>query len=100
MNIDAVSDYLAKRSSDEKKTLLLELLRELVQQSPQEPISIEDDSGKLVGLFSPVAAGSDNEYFVEGSPSFFRELERRRQTKNLVSAEEAHSYLHAKSTNG
>lgn len=95
MSTNLVADFLAERSSEEKKTLLVELLRELILQSPQQPISIQDQSGKLVGLFSPVGTEAGDGFFVEGSPSFFRELERRGQSKNLVSAEEALAYFRA-----
>jgi hypothetical protein len=88
-----VTELLANRSSEEKRTLLLELLRELAQQSPTKPIPIQDDSGKLLGLFSPMGINAEDDFFVEGSPGFFRELERRRQANNLISVEDALAYL-------
>jgi hypothetical protein len=93
-----VTEILANRSSEEKRTLLLELLRELAQQSPAQSISIQDDSGKLLGLFSPMGINSEDDFFVEGSPGFFRELERRRQANNLISAEEMLAFLKTDST--
>jgi hypothetical protein len=92
-----VTEILANRSSEEKRTLLLELLRELAQQSPAQPISIQDDSGKLLGLFSPIGTNPQDDFFAEGSPGFFRELERRRQANNLISVEEFLAFLKADS---
>jgi hypothetical protein len=91
-----VTEILANRSSEEKRTLLLELLRELAQQSPAQSISIQDDSGKLLGLFSPI--NSQDDFFAEGTPGFFRELDRRQQANNLISVEEMLAFLKADST--
>jgi hypothetical protein len=91
--MNAVTDLLANRSAEEKRALLVELLRELAQQSPAQPISIQDESGKLFGMFSPTVNDPAYDFSVEGSPAFFRELERRRQTNNLITAEEFQAYL-------
>ena len=98
MSNNVASDLLANRSADEKKSLLLELLRELTHESRRQPISIQDQSGQLFGLFSPVGTISDDDFFKEGSPGFFRELESRRDANNLISAAEALNYLQNKRT--
>lgn len=95
--MSTVTEMLANRSSEEKRFLLLELLRELAQQSPVQSISIQDESGKLLGLFSPIGINSQDDFFAEGSPGFFRELERRRQANNLISVEEFLAFLKADS---
>jgi hypothetical protein len=95
MSTNVVSDFLIHRSADEKKTLLVELLRELMQQSPRQPISIQDQSGRTVGLFSPLETSSEGDFFDEGSPAFFRELERRQNDPDgYISVEEFFRYLH------
>lgn len=91
--MNVVTEVLANRSSAEKRTLLVELLRELAHQSPAQAVSIHDDDGKLLGLFSPIANNIEADFFAEGSPGFFRELERRRQSKSLIGANEAVAYL-------
>ncbi len=91
--MSTATEILANRSAEEKRTLLVELLRELAQQSPAQPISIQDDTGKLLGLFSPIGTNPQDDFFAEGSPGFFRELERRRQANNLISAEEFCAFL-------
>jgi hypothetical protein len=88
-----VTEILAKQSSEEKKSLLLELLRELIRQNPRQPISIEDESGKPIGLFAPAPIALKDDVFAEGAPGFFAELERRRQTNDRISAEEALHHL-------
>lgn len=98
--MSTVVDSLANRSSEEKKQLLAALLRELVQQSSRHPITIQDDNGELIGLFSPVGSISQDDFFVEGSSAFYRELEQRRLSKKYVSAEEAIGYLQPQASRG
>ena len=59
---------------------------------------VDEDSGKLLGLFSPIGTNPQDDFFAEGSPGFFRELERRRLANNLISAEEFIAFLKADST--
>jgi len=88
MSTDVLNDFLANRSADEKNALLVRLLRDLIQQSPRQPVSIQDGSGKTVGLFSPLESLEDD-FFVESSPAFFRELDRRRlDPENVISVDE------------
>jgi hypothetical protein len=83
------AEILASQTSEGKKTLLLELLRELIRQNPHQPISIQDESGRSIGLFAPSAGIIKDEVFAEGMPGFFAELERRRQANDRVSADDA-----------
>ena len=62
------------------------------EQSPREPISLCDPSGKTIGTSSPAATAAQDDFFDEGSPGFFRELERR-QNSELISVEEFFRYL-------
>lgn len=89
MSATAVHELLAKRSAEEKQTLLREILRELVQENPRQPIAIQDESGQPMGLFAPFTMKLHDDKFVEGTPEFFAELDRRRQANNRITAEDA-----------
>src|SRR5687768_5035575 len=99
MSTTGVTDILANRSLEEKKSLLLELLRELIQQHPRQPFSINDEKGEPIGLFAPSAITLKDDTFVEGTPAFFAELERRRQSSERISAEEFLRHLRSRRQN-
>lgn len=89
MSTQVVAGILNKRSPEEKRALLVHLLRELIQQSPAQAVSIEDEAGRPVGLFAPASVRLVDDVFVEGSPGFAAELQRRRLRNDLVPVEEA-----------
>jgi len=91
----SAAQALEKRSPQEKRAILVELLREMIQQTGQQTFSIDDESGKSIGLFSPAGIHLHDDVFVEGTPSFFAELERRRQNDDRLSAEEFLQQLRA-----
>jgi hypothetical protein len=91
----STTQVLEKRSPQEKKAILVELLREMIQQTGQQTFSIDDEAGKSIGLFSPSGIHLHDDVFVEGTPEFFAELERRRKKNDLISADEALTQLRA-----
>src|SRR5262249_44490152 len=95
----SATEALEKRSPQEKRALLVELLREMIRQSGQQTFSIDDEAGKSIGFFAPSGIHLHDDVFAEGSPEFLAELERRRKNNDLISADEALAQLRAKRTN-
>jgi len=60
-----------------------------MRQSPRQPIAIEDETGKPIGFFAATPIALKDDVFAEGTPGFFAELERRRQSDDRISAEDA-----------
>jgi hypothetical protein len=71
------------------------LVQWFVKEDSVVAIPIDDENGKPIGMFAPAPIALKDDVFAEGTPSFFAELERRRQANDRISAEEALRQLRA-----